>query len=132
MSYKDEIGRLGENLVADWLKKQGFIIVKRNYFSKYGEIDICAEKKEYIIFVEVKTREKDSPITPRGAVSRNKMKKIVLTAKQYLKKLRVDRPFRFDIAEVEYLVSVDGEFVTTLNYIKNAFGEEVLDNSKPF
>lgn len=132
MSFKAEIGKLGEELVAKYLKNEGFLIVRRNYLSRYGEIDIVAEKGEYILFIEVKTREKDSPITPRGAVSRTKMKKIVLTAKDYIRKLRVKINYRFDIAEVLYSVDENGEFKVTLNYIKNAFNEEVLDNTKPF
>ncbi len=132
MSYKAEIGKHGEDMVADFLKGEGFLIVRRNYLSRYGEIDIVAEKGEYILFIEVKTREKDSPISPRGAVSRTKMKKIVRTAKDYLRKLRVKINYRFDIAEVEYCVDENGEFKASLNYIKNAFNEEVLENSKPF
>ena len=60
------------------------------------------------------------------------MKKIVLTAKDYIRKLRVKINYRFDIAEVLYSVDENGEFKVTLNYIKNAFNEEVLDNTKPF
>lgn len=133
MNYKNEIGLLGENMTADYLKKCGFIILRRNYLSRYGEIDIVAEKGEYILFVEVKTREKDSPISPQGAVSRAKQKRIVRTAKEFLRKLMVERDYRFDIAEVTYFVDENGELHTSLNYIQNAFNEEVLkDYYKPF
>lgn len=127
-----EIGRIGEDLVADFLRKKGYLIVRRNYYSRYGEIDIVAEKGEYILFVEVKTREKDSPVTPQGAVSRRKKKRIVLTAKDYMAKTFFDRTVRFDVAEVEYEIDPNGEFKTSLNYILNAFSEEVLDDSLPF
>lgn len=132
MSKTLEIGKLGEDMVANFLKKQGCLIVRRNYHSKYGEIDIVAEKGEYIFFIEVKTREQESPITPVGAVSRSKQKKIVLTAKDYLAKLRVNVNYRFDIAEVVYSIDENGQFHASLNYIRNAFNEEVLDNSLPF
>lgn len=127
-----EIGRIGEDLVADFLRKKGYLIVRRNYYSRYGEIDIVAEKGEYILFVEVKTREKDSPVTPQGAVSRRKKKRIVLTAKDYMAKTFFDRTVRFDVAEVEYEIDPNGEFKASLNYILNAFSEEVLDDSLPF
>ncbi len=132
MSKTLEIGKLGEDMVSNFLKKQGCLIVRRNYHSKYGEIDIVAEKGEYIFFIEVKTREQESPITPVGAVSRSKQKKIVLTAKDYLAKLRVSVNYRFDIAEVVYYIDENGQLHTSLNYIRNAFNEEVLDNPLPF
>ena len=46
-------GGMGESLTADFLRKNGFVIVKRNYHCRYGEFDILAENKEYIIFTEV-------------------------------------------------------------------------------
>ena len=70
MKYTAEIGTLGEDLTAAFLRRQGNIITRRNYTSRYGEIDIVAENREYILFVEVKTREKDSAISPQGAVTR--------------------------------------------------------------
>ncbi len=132
MSKTLQIGKLGEDMVAKFLQKHGCLITRRNYHSKYGEIDIVAEKGEYIFFVEVKTREENSPITPVGAVSKTKQRKIVLTAKDYLCKLRVNVNYRFDIAEVVYSIDENGQFHASLNYIRNAFNEEVLDNSVPF
>ncbi len=127
-----EIGRLGEDMVANYLEKNGCLITRRNYYSRFGEIDIVAEKGEYILFVEVKTREKGSPVTPQGAVSRRKKKRLVLTAKEYLAKTYFDRIARFDIAEVVYEIDENGEFKASLNYLLNAFSEEVLDDSLPF
>ncbi len=132
MSLKTEIGQIGEEMTARYLRKQGLIIVRRNYHSRYGEIDIVAEGREYILFIEVKTRAENSPISPVGAVTRAKQRKIVLTAFDFLKKRRVHTNYRFDIAEVVYKIDENGEFKASLNYIKNAFNEEVLDNSVPF
>lgn len=132
MKYTAEIGALGEDMTAAYLKRQGNIITRRNYISRYGEIDIVAENREYILFVEVKTREKDSAVSPQGAVTRKKQKKIVLTGFDFLRKLRVETNYRFDVAEVTYWVGEDGEFHASLNYIENAFNEEVLDDSLPF
>ncbi len=127
-----EIGHLGEDMVAAYLKRQGCLITRRNYYSRFGEIDIVAEQGEYILFVEVKTREKNSPVTPQGAVSRSKQKKIVKTAKDYMSKIYLDRIARFDIAEVLYEIDENGEFKASLNYILSAFSEEVLKNTIPF
>lgn len=52
------LGKAGEDYVAKYLKSKGFIILKRNWRdSRYGEIDIIAENRDYIVFVEVKTRQ---------------------------------------------------------------------------
>ena len=127
-----DIGRIGEDMVAKYLEKNGCLITRRNYYSKYGEIDIVAEKGEYILFIEVKTREKGSPVTPQGAVSHHKKKRIVMTAKDYMSKIFVERIVRFDIAEVTYEIDENGEFHASLNYILNAFSEAVLHDTLPF
>ncbi len=131
MSYKASIGKIGEQMVADFLKSKGYIITAKNYHSKFGEIDIVAESREYILFVEVKTRKKGSLTTPAEAVSKSKQRKIVLTAYDFLSKLRARISYRFDVAEVYYEITKDGEFKADLNYIKNAFTTEVLEG-EPF
>ena len=62
-------GGEGEKRVANYLRQQGFAIVKRNYTCRYGEIDIIAENDEYILFVEVKTRKKDSLVSGEESVN---------------------------------------------------------------
>jgi len=52
---KQKIGQIGEDFACDYLKKEGFKIIDRNYLKKWGEIDIVAEKNKKIHFVEVKT-----------------------------------------------------------------------------
>ena len=49
-------GRKGEAFVEKLLKRKGFRILEKNYHSRFGEIDIIAENRQYIVFVEVKTR----------------------------------------------------------------------------
>ncbi len=132
MSVAKEIGRLGEDMTARYLEGQGFYIARRNYTTRYGEIDIVAENREYIVFVEVKTRDEGYIVSPQAAVTKEKQRKIVLTALDYLRLRRVEMNYRFDIAEVTYKIDENGEFKASLNYIKNAFNEEVLDNSFAF
>ena len=57
ITEKREIGNIGENLACKFLKKEGLKIVERNYWKKWGEIDIIAENKKNkkLHFVEVKT-----------------------------------------------------------------------------
>ena len=50
------VGDIGEDFAADYLITKGFEIIKRNYLRKWGEIDLVAEKRGVLYFVEVKTQ----------------------------------------------------------------------------
>ena len=80
----DELCKKGEALAAKLLKKRGYKILKRNYVSKYGEIDIVAYDKGIISFVEVKTRQSENYGPPELAVTKEKRKRIIRTALNYL------------------------------------------------
>ncbi|RFA08719.1 hypothetical protein B7R54_05360 [Subtercola boreus] len=56
MKAKDEVGRRGEDLAADYLLEQGYSILERNWRCRQGEIDVVAEHEGVTVFVEVKTR----------------------------------------------------------------------------
>ena len=63
------VGKAGENFVAQYLKSRGYIIIKRNWRdSRFGEIDIVAENRECVAFVEVKTRAKNALVSGLEAV----------------------------------------------------------------
>ena len=55
-----EIGNLGEDTACEYLKSHGYMILQRNYHSRYGEIDIIASKGDTVVFCEVKTRKNSS------------------------------------------------------------------------
>ena len=61
-------GRKGEDMVVNFLRNQGCTILKRNFVSRYGEVDIIAQKGGLILFVEVKTRAENSILSPEEAV----------------------------------------------------------------
>lgn len=115
------VGKTGEDKVTAFLRKNGHSIIKRNYQCRFGEIDIIAETKEYVIFVEVKTRKKDSIFSGREAVDKHKQNRIMLTAQDYLVKTGCEKQPRFDVAEVTVFEKEKGEYGYNLNYIENAF-----------
>ena len=82
-----EKGNLGENIACDFLKKEGYAIIEKNYQKRIGEIDIVASKKDILHFIEVKTRS-DSSLAifglPQDAVNEKKKRKIIRTALYYL------------------------------------------------
>jgi putative endonuclease len=91
----------GENLAAKFLKKSGYKILKRNYVSKYGEIDIVAYDKGTIAFVEVKTRQSENYGPPELAVTREKRKRIIKTSLNYLAINHIDGiDYRFDVVSI--------------------------------
>lgn len=94
------IGRAGEELACDFLKEQGFFIAARNYRSEQGEIDIIAEDREFVLFVEVKLRRADAGYLPREAVTANKKNRIMHAAKNFIYRSRNSLKPRFDIIEI--------------------------------
>lgn len=116
------VGKAGEDFVAQYLKSNGYIIIKRNWRdSRYGELDIVAENNECIAFVEVKTRQQNSLVSGVEAVDTAKQQRTKNAANSFMRKLRTKLPPRIDVAEVTIIDETDGVFQFKLNYIKNAF-----------
>ena len=116
MRNKRAIGDTGEEIAVRYLENHGYIMIKRNYHSHYGEIDIIASKGEYIVFVEVKYRKNRLYGEPSQAVDYKKQEKIKKTALQYISENEVgDKDFRFDILEITGMGEVK------INHIENAF-----------
>jgi putative endonuclease len=59
-SEKQKIGEIGENIAVKFLMKHNFYILERNYTKKWGEIDIIAEKRGKIYFIEVKSVSREN------------------------------------------------------------------------
>lgn len=114
-------GKSGESRVADFLRNNGCTVIKRNYQSKYGEIDIIAESGKNILFVEVKTRKEGSMVSGLEAVDIKKRHRMTLTASDFISKTECRLQPRFDVAEVTVHTDSDGNQKYSLNYIKNAF-----------
>lgn len=115
-----DIGRRGEKIAADYLKKHGYKIKAKNVFSAHGEIDIIAENKDFLVFVEVKAR-KDCPEyfekfgLPGEAVNKLKQQHIIYTARIYFEKHPTEKEIRFDVIEVYLGDSAE------VRHIENAF-----------
>ena len=123
MKNTTEIGRYGENLVAQFLKSKKYKIIEQNYHSSHNEIDIIAENKQYIVFVEVKTRtivsnSKFEYETAASAVTYTKQRRILAAAQTYLNVHPSKKTPRLDVIEV-YL-SQSGE-VLEINHMEDAF-----------
>lgn len=126
MSINDEIrkntGKTGEDYTANYLESKGFKIIKRNYHSRYGEIDIIASNSKFILFTEVKTRHENPMYPPCEAVTYQKQRKIIKTAVKFLIDNKYDLQPRFDVAEV--ILKRNSYEIISINYIENAFIQE--------
>lgn len=105
MVTKLDIGRYGEEEARKFLKKAGYKIVASNKRESHKEIDIIATDKEYIAFVEVKTRSVDDDLynpygTPAAAVTRKKQNNLISAARAYLRENPTDKQPRMDVVEV--------------------------------
>lgn len=114
-----EIGASGEKVAGEYLKKKGYEILETNFHSRYGEIDIIAKDSQYIIFVEVKTRKKDSIVAPLEAVGHTKRKRLLKTAEDYLYKYPTELQPRFDVIAVTNTTEN-----ALIEHLENAFGME--------
>lgn len=96
-------GRDAEDAVCAYLGKRGMRIVKRNFRTRGGEIDIIARDGDVLAFVEVRFREEDDHGLPEESVGPAKRRKIVAAARAYLATVSPDswREARFDVAAVE-------------------------------
>ncbi len=121
-TYNKIVGNIGEDIATDYLKKNKYKILERNYVAGKGEIDIVAKIKKTTVFVEVKTRQNNDFGTPAEAVDYKKKSKLIETAKRYIYEKNPDTDFRFDIVEVYGCFSGDCFELEKIEHIEDAFG----------
>jgi putative endonuclease len=120
---KRSFGAIGEQLAAEYLEKKGFVILDRNYRSgRFGEVDIVALEKDFLCFIEVKTRTSSNFGSPAEAVGHTKREKLKSLAWMYLKHKQLgERNMRFDIVEVTGKRKNDEFLPEQINLIRSAF-----------
>ena len=95
-------GKNGEDLAVSCLLKQGYKIIERNYKTKLGEIDIIADCRGCICFVEVRAKNSLSFGAPEETIIKRKQLQIAKAALLYIKKYKLqDKSCRFDVVSVE-------------------------------
>lgn len=115
-----EIGALGEKIAAEYLTRLGYVIRERNFRSREGEIDIIAEKDDFLIFIEVRTRRSLSFGTPEESVTAKKKERLIALTQAYMED-REDLPssWRIDVMALE--LGPKGQ-ISRLELIENAIG----------
>jgi len=87
-------GNIAEDKAALFLSENGYLIVERNFYSRFGEIDIIATKENILHFVEVKSGE-DYELAIQN-ITPTKLSRLIKTAYVYMKKNTLDVDFMFD------------------------------------
>ncbi|MFA4854086.1 MAG: YraN family protein [Candidatus Omnitrophota bacterium] len=112
-----DFGKEAEDAAVKFLKARGYKLIRRNYKSKFGEIDIVADDKGVICFVEVKARHSALFGSPGEAISRHKQRQISKAALCYLKENNLlEHSARFDVVTLLY-----AQDPPEIDLIKNAF-----------
>lgn len=83
---RKKIGKTGEEYAAKLLLIKRYEIIKKNFYSRFGEVDIVAKKENTLIFVEVKTRTSEDFGTAEESVNKRKILKIIKTAFCFIEK----------------------------------------------
>lgn len=123
MRAKD-IGVLGESVAANFLKENGFRILERNRHESHNEIDIIAVNREFLLFVEVKTR-RESPtsyLSAAAAVTHAKQARLLAAASQYIRKHPKYSSYQPRMDVIEVYLEHNTNTVLRINHIENAFG----------
>jgi putative endonuclease len=98
---KKLLGDRGEKAAVRFLRKQGYRILQRQFRNAVGEMDIIAKDGDWIVFVEVKTRQSDAAGEPVEAVTFAKQKQLTRTALSYLKRYNLlEHAARFDVLSI--------------------------------
>lgn len=101
MTDKIKTGSLGENLAAEFLMAKGFRVAVRNYRWRKAEIDLIVQREDWLIFVEVKTRNSSDFGEPESFVDDFKRRLIYDAAEEYIFSTDWQGHIRFDIVSVK-------------------------------
>ncbi len=80
---RQEVGKLGEEAAQKFLKKRGYRIRETGFRCRHGEIDIVAQKKDYLVFVEVRTKTNLEFGTPEESITQAKKERLITSALTY-------------------------------------------------
>ncbi len=116
-----ETGILGEKLAREFLKKRGYHIVETNYRCPEGEIDIVARHKDFLVFIEVRTKKSLEFGSPEESITPAKKERMKATA-YYYQQIHNNLPllWRIDVVAVE--LNQNGK-LSRIELIENAVGE---------
>ena len=116
MAVHNELGQKGEQLAVDFLQKNGYTILDRNWRFKKAEVDIIAQKNETLAVIEVKTRSSNYFGNPQDFVNPKKIKLLVEAIDEYVTSKNLEVEVRFDIIAI-----LKNKAAFTIEHLEDAF-----------
>ena len=116
MAEHNELGEKGEQLAVEYLLKNGYAIVEKNYRFLKAEVDIIAQKENVLICVEVKTRSTIDFGNPQDFVNPKKIKLLVAAMDHFVVENDLDVEVRFDIIAI-----INKKNAFEIEHLKDAF-----------
>ena len=120
MGRNNLLGAWGEALAAEYLRKKRYKILAAGYRCRFGEIDLIAANRTYLVFVEVKLRKAPDFAAAREDVDRRKQDRLRATASMYLAQNPSNLRCRFDIIEIYAPEGMDTAR-PVINHMEDAF-----------
>ena len=120
MGRNNIVGAWGESIAAEYLSKKRYKIVGLNYRCRYGEIDIIAQNRKFLVFVEVKLRKSARFAAASDFVDYYKQERLRSTAELYLSENPTKLQPRFDVIEIYAPNGTETEN-PTINHLEDAF-----------
>ena len=113
-----QVGENWERATESFLRQRGLITLTRNFYSRFGEIDLIMKDQESVVFVEVRFRENKQYGSGADSVTVAKQRKLSRAALYFLYRNPdySQVPCRFDVVSI---TGKGGE--PSINWIKNAF-----------
>jgi len=117
MAKHNDLGKKGEEIATEFIKKKGYKILETNWRHRKAEIDIIAKYEEVLIFIEVKSRSSDLFGRPESFVDATKQQLIADAASVYMEKVGHEWEVRFDIVSILF----HNEAYQSIDHFKDAF-----------
>lgn len=116
MATHNDLGKKGEDLAVDFLLKNRYDIIARNYVYQKAEVDIIAQRADTLAIVEVKTRSSIDFGNPQDFLKPKQIQRIIKAVDQFVTSNKLDVEVRFDIIAI---VKKDGRF--KVEHLENAY-----------
>ncbi|HVA23589.1 MAG TPA: YraN family protein [Chloroflexota bacterium] len=101
MDNRRQVGVDGEDRAAEYLRREGYKIVERNWRTTLGELDIVASLGKELVFVEVRTLAGPNLLFPEESVGAGKQRRLARLATAYVKQARYEGDWRIDVIAID-------------------------------
>ncbi len=96
MAFHTQTGKRGEEIAKEYLRKKGYKIREQNYRTRYAEIDLVTERKNTLVFVEVRTKIGERFGSPEDTINKKKLWKLQKNAEAYIARIGWQKACRVD------------------------------------